>query len=135
MDFLPFVWVLIPLAAIAVGAFKEWLKFKAKQDRLGTSTAELERLVGGLRDDLKQSEDSRQRLVERIQNLETIVTTEMWDIVHGAPGQRESRARPPQRQPQLDLPEMERKPRLDVPEQEDETADRVSKIADRLRNM
>lgn len=124
MEFLPFVWVLIPLAAIAVGAFKEWLKFKAKQDRLGTSTAELERVVDGLRQDLKQSEDSRRRLVERIQNLETIVTTEMWDVVHGAPGQRESRPRP-----------AERKPQLELPEEEDETTDRVSKIADRLRNM
>lgn len=124
MDFLPFVWVLIPLAAIAVGAFKEWLKFKAKQDRLGTSTAELERVVDGLRDDLKQSEDSRQRLVERIQNLETIVTTEMWDVVHGAPGHRESRPR-----------QAERKPQLELPETDDESADRVSKIADRLRNL
>ncbi len=124
MELLPFAWVLIPLAAIAVGAFKEWLKFKAKQDRLGTSAAELERAVEGLREDLKQSEDSRQRLVQRLQNLETIVTTEMWDVVHGAPGQRESRSRQPERKPQLDLPEAE-----------DETTDRVSKIADRLRNM
>ncbi len=124
MDFLPFVWVLIPLAALAAGAFKEWLKFKAKQDRLGTSAAELERVVDGLREDLKQSEDSRRHLVERLQNLETIVTTEMWDVVHGAPGQRQSRR-----------PQPERKPPLDLPEADDETADRVSKIADRLRNM
>ena len=33
------IWVLIPLAGILVGAFSEWLKFKEKQARLGTDDA------------------------------------------------------------------------------------------------
>ena len=121
-EFLPFVWVLIPLAAIAVGAFKEWLKFKAKQDRLGTSAAQLEKAVESLREDLERSEESRRRVVQRLQNLETIVTAEMWDVVHGE-GERSAQATRP------------RKPVLELPEDEDETADQVSRIADRLRNM
>ena len=38
-------WVLIPIAAILVGAFSEWLDFKKKQAKLGSSTKELENTV------------------------------------------------------------------------------------------
>ena len=43
-------WVLIPIVAILVGAFSEWLKFKGKQAKLGTSTHELEQTVASLLD-------------------------------------------------------------------------------------
>ncbi len=33
---------------MAVGAFKEWLKFKSKRDQLGKSTVQLERLVSAV---------------------------------------------------------------------------------------
>ncbi len=73
------LWVLIPLAAILVGAFEQWLKFRAKQEKLGTSTAQLEGIVEDLTERLEESETTRERLEQRIQNLETIVTSVDWD--------------------------------------------------------
>jgi peptidoglycan hydrolase CwlO-like protein len=76
------LWILIPLAGIALGGFSEWLKFKSKQERLGASTHELEGTVADLREALEDSEAKRRRLTERVQNLETIVTSEAWDALH-----------------------------------------------------
>ncbi len=119
-EFLPFIWILIPLAAIAVGAFTEWLKFKSKQDRLGTSTAVLEKVVDEVRSELKESLATRDRLQQRIENLETIVTTEMWDVVHGTPSS-----------PRHSAP----KPQLELPEDDEEVSDRAARMAAKLRNM
>lgn len=69
-----FVWVLIPLAAILVGAFSEWLKFKEKQLQLGDSTSNLEQ-------EFKSLTAENERLVERIRNLEAIVTSQSWDAL------------------------------------------------------
>ena len=76
------IWILIPLTAIGLGGFKEWLKFKSKQDRLGHSTHELEGTVSTLSEALADSEAERKRLTERLQNLETIVTSQAWDALH-----------------------------------------------------
>ena len=80
----PFIWVLIPIAAILVGAFKEWLKFKEKQLELGQSTASLDSQVKELTEALSFSETEKQSLLNRIQNLETIVTSQVWDVMHDA---------------------------------------------------
>lgn len=80
-EFWAFSWVLIPLAGILAGTFKEWLKFKEKQNQLGASTENLEKKVGSLVDALKDSESKRMALVERVQNLETIVTSQDWDFL------------------------------------------------------
>ena len=69
------LWILIPLFALLVGAFSEWLKFKEKQNKLGASTHELEATLT----DQQQALEAAQR---RIQNLEAIVTSQMWDVVH-----------------------------------------------------
>ena len=74
-----FSWVLIPIAGILAGAFKEWLQFKQTQNQLGTSTENLEKKVDVLEKALELSENKRSQLVERIQNLETIVTSTEWD--------------------------------------------------------
>ena len=79
--FWPFSWILIPLAGILAGTFKEWLKFKEKQNQLGDSTASLEDKVASLTQALEQSEQQRLVVVERIQNLETIVTSQDWDLL------------------------------------------------------
>lgn len=76
------IWVLIPITAILVGAFNEWLKFKARQQEIGTSTDELEQTVDTLREALADSEQAREALVRRIENLEAIVTGELWDALH-----------------------------------------------------
>ena len=80
-EFWPFAWILIPLAGIMAGAFKEWLQFKKTQNQLGTSTEKLEKKVDVLERALKDSEANSALLVERIQNLETIVTSHEWDTL------------------------------------------------------
>ena len=69
-----FVWVLIPLAAILVGALKEWLKFKEKQLQLGESTSELGSTVSDL-------QAANEKLTDRVRNLEAIVTSQSWDAL------------------------------------------------------
>jgi len=69
------VWVLIPVAAIATRAFRSWLRFQATQRQLGASTHDLEREVAGLR-------QSNETILERLQNLEAIVVSQTWDALH-----------------------------------------------------
>ena len=73
------IWVLIPLAAIAAGAFREWTKVQSKQRELGSSTDDLERAVAGIKAELKERQAA---LEKRIANLETIVTSQTWDTLH-----------------------------------------------------
>ncbi len=115
------LWILIPLAAIAVGAFEQWLKFKAKQDKLGTSTAQLEGVVDDLKNQLEESEATRERLEQRIQNLETIVTTQMWDVVQSGAGAEELR------QPG--------EGRLEIPDHAERHESQAAELAKKLRNM
>lgn len=68
-------WVLIPLAGIAAGVISEWLKLRAKQQQLRSSSNELEQTVV----DLKKTLEVQQ---QRLQNLETIVVSQTWDVVH-----------------------------------------------------
>ena len=77
--FWPFSWIIIPVIAILAGTFKEWLQFKEKQNQLGSSTENLEIKVESLSKALEESESHRLALIERIQNLETIVTSQEWD--------------------------------------------------------
>nr|MDP9122105.1 hypothetical protein [Acidobacteriota bacterium] len=66
--------VLIPIVAILSGTVREWIKVSARQRDLGTSTHELEKDVTELRQD-------RTALLERIQNLETIVVSQTWGVL------------------------------------------------------
>jgi len=70
-----FAWVLIPIVAIIAGAWSEWLKFKAKQTQLGSSTTEMERA-------LEKMTEQNANLIRRVQNLEAIVTSSTWDDEH-----------------------------------------------------
>ena len=82
------IWIFIPVTAILVGAFKEWLKFQATQKQLGTSTRELEK-------DFAEMQKTNDLLLERVQNLEAIVVSQTWDALHDkglAPAERELRA-------------------------------------------
>ncbi|HSS75798.1 MAG TPA: hypothetical protein VLV54_03550 [Thermoanaerobaculia bacterium] len=69
------IWVLIPVAAIATRAFRSWLRFQDTQRQLGASTHDLEREVAGLR-------QSNETVLERLQNLEAIVVSQTWDALH-----------------------------------------------------
>ncbi len=69
------VWVLIPIVAILAGTIKEWIKIRSRQQQIGSSTREIERMVARL-------EAREQELLDRIQNLETIVVSQTWDALH-----------------------------------------------------
>lgn len=70
-----FPWILIPLVAIAAGTVKEWLRVRMRQQQLGTSAKHLEKEV----DELRRRE---RELIDRIENLEAIVVSQTWDVVH-----------------------------------------------------
>lgn len=76
------IWVLIPLAAIAVGGFEQWLKFK-KETR--TSTSELDSAVAELTRQLAAGREREAQVIERLENLETLVTTRLWKVVQDDP--------------------------------------------------
>jgi len=108
------IWVLIPIAFILVGAFSEWLKFKGKQAKLGTSTNELAQTVVLQQQALEMAQ-------RRIENLEAIVTSQMWDAVHDET-----------------LPEAEKQraltqARIHLEPPEPSDAERVARMAQRLK--
>ncbi|MEM6646856.1 MAG: hypothetical protein AAF730_11445 [Bacteroidota bacterium] len=122
MDFFgPFSWVLIPLAAILMGGFSEWLKFKSKQQKLGTSTRELEDQVVQLERDLQAARADRDALARRLENIETIVTSQTWDALHD-PGVAQQQLAASQAR--LTLPE---------PDEGPSDADRIAQMARRVR--
>jgi hypothetical protein len=69
------VWVFIPVTAIMMKGFREWLRFKAEQRHLGASTDGLEHEVAAMR-------KANETLLERVQNLEAIVVSQTWDAVN-----------------------------------------------------
>lgn len=119
----PFVWVLIPLAAILAGAFKEWLKFKEKQHQLGDSTASLEQEVAELKALVKETTVDRNTLITRIQNLETIVTSQVWDVL------QDDTTSPEEKKLEVDAI----KPRIELPLPEEESTRKAAQIARRIR--
>jgi hypothetical protein len=68
------IWVLIPIAGIAAGMFKNWLQFRERQRQLGISTDHLEKVVSELR-------SREQAMLERLENLEAIVVSQTWNVV------------------------------------------------------
>lgn len=72
----------IPILGIVFAGYKEWLKFKAKHRKLGTSTREVEDRLRTLQERLDRVEQERDALRDRLQNLETIVTSEAWIAGH-----------------------------------------------------
>lgn len=108
------LWILIPLAAIVLAGFAEWLKFKRHSTSIGESTLELSASVKELRHELDELRRERLRLVQRIQNLETIVTSEAWETMGSDPELTRSR-----------MPE--------PPYQEEDDETKVERIARRLR--
>lgn len=80
--FWAYSWVLIPIAGVVAGMWKEWLKFKTQQNDLGNSTKQLESDVTKL---AKQLEADNKALTQRVQNLEAIVTSLDWDHTMSLP--------------------------------------------------
>lgn len=71
MSTMGYIWILIPLAGILSGVFKDYLKFKATQRELGVSSVKLEGLVAELRTQNEQQ-------ARRLENLEAVVTSRLW---------------------------------------------------------
>ena len=69
------VWVLIPIAAILAKTLKSWIHMKTQQQMLGASNHELEREIATLR-------KNRDALLERLENIEAIVVSQTWNVVH-----------------------------------------------------
>lgn len=74
MENVAWIWVLIPLAGIFAGVFRDYLKMQARQRDLGKSTSDLEKVV----EDLRQT---NRNLSQRVENLETIVVSQTWSAV------------------------------------------------------
>jgi len=73
---MPFeAWVIIPVIAILAGTFKTWVRVRAQQQVLGASNRELEREVAEIRRE-------RTDLLQRLENLEAIVVSQTWEVVH-----------------------------------------------------
>jgi len=71
----PWVWVLVPVVAIIARVFRDYLRLQTQQRALGTSSRELERVVEDLR-------TTNQTLAQRVENLETIVVSQTWNVLH-----------------------------------------------------
>jgi uncharacterized protein YcaQ len=65
----------IPILGIASGMFSNWLKFREAQRKLGASTSELEA-------EMEQVQRTNQELLDRMQNLEAIVVSQTWGVIH-----------------------------------------------------
>ncbi len=121
--FWAFSWILIPLAAILLGGFKEWLKFQEKQLQLGESTDHLETKVNELTQSLELSESQRHSLLTRVQNLETIVTSQVWDVLHDEDKPAEIK--------KLEIESV--KPLVKLPPKEEDAAEKAEQLARRLK--
>lgn len=106
----PFI---VAIVAIVFGmmyaGYEKWLEHRTE----GAGSAELEAAVEELAQRLEESEQKRAALEGRIQNLETIVTSEDWELLTGE-----------MRSAELSLPE--------AVDQEDDRA-RAERLARRLR--
>ncbi len=78
VEILPFLVFVIPILALLLGGFVEWLKFKTKQQELRASTQETDEALSALR---AEFEAQQKRLTQRIEHLEAIVTSEDWDLL------------------------------------------------------
>ena len=77
---IPILALLIPIVAILAGTFSSIAKMKAE------TAAKLGRATGHLEDELADARRDRQRLRQRVEALEAIVTSEGYDL------EREARA-------------------------------------------
>jgi ferritin-like metal-binding protein YciE len=73
------LWVLIPVVAILAKVAREWIRVSASQKALGTSSRETEKTVAEL---TRAFEAQKREMQERIENLETIVSSQTWNVIH-----------------------------------------------------
>lgn len=84
---------------IAIVAIIAWALVQISRNRAdGAPVADLELRLLELDEAFTQSEAERQRLTERVQNLEAIVTTETYELARRDPAEAAAR---------IDLPDLE----------------------------
>lgn len=107
------------LAGLGFAAFGMWMGAKQKQAQMGTTVEELQSLV-----------EEQQRKLEaadrRFQNLETIVTSQLWDVVNDESSTDGDRQRA--------LADASQGLGLDLDLDETTDSDQVEHIARRLRS-
>jgi hypothetical protein len=97
----PIVFVLIfaiPILGILLAGYKEWLDHKAQRQALGPTAGELRERFQSLHERIDELERERNALQERVQNLETIVTSEAWIADHDDATELGELALPPGRE-------------------------------------
>jgi len=131
----------LPIVAVVAWAYVKQLQISAESGPPDT-VQKLQSDVSSLQDEVSTLRDERGELQRRIQNLETIVTNEVWDDERrrsgrtGAtervePEEEDARTSDPKIEsgpssPSLDLPE-------DVRDDESDAKDRATRLAERLR--
>lgn len=115
------LWLAILIIASTIGgllfaAFAMWLKSREKQAGIDTSAGELGQTVAAQQKALEAAE-------RRIQNLEAIVTSQVWDVVHEG-GSSEVDKQRALSEARLDL---------DISEEESSDAERAERMARRLK--
>lgn len=108
----------IPIIAIFMGGLREIVKIQSQQGGLDTATQELESTVDALAERLSEVEEERNILERRVQNLETIVTSDVWDDHVDA---------------DLALDEAS-EGELELPDETESAADETSRLARRIRS-
>jgi flagellar motility protein MotE (MotC chaperone) len=76
----------VAMLGILLAGYKEWLAYKAEHQGAAPSTRVLEDRLRALQDRVDELEAERASLQERVQNLETIVTSEAWVAQHDEAG-------------------------------------------------
>ena len=78
---------------VAIVAIIAWalVSMQSIRSKSGAGSAELRQEMERLTRTLAQAEAERKRLTERVQNLEAIVTTETYELIHRDPGQAAAR--------------------------------------------
>lgn len=114
---LQFIIIISVTGGIGFATFAMWMQFKVKQIELGSS-------MGELLDTIAAHQKALEAAERRFQNLEAIVTTQVWDAVHDEA-----------------LPEAEKqrvlsqaRAALEIPTDEPSDAERAERIARRLRS-
>jgi chromosome segregation ATPase len=122
----------VPILGMITGLLKEWLVLRSKQaapgkvrdveqklermlDRAGLQLKNLEQVKKDLEEKLERLERENADYAERLQNLESIVVSQAWEVLHKPKSQREAPDAPvaaiPTRPHQADEPTLEQRNR------------------------
>ena len=82
---------LLILMAIIIFGTRKSSEFKELEKEIGSKAGKLDSESKALWKALKESEAEKEKILERLKNLETIVTSEAWDAIQSGEGAEEIR--------------------------------------------